>query len=601
MARERLKEVRNINYLSRDFDTIKQSLIENIKQNFPNDFQDFNEASGGMALLEAVAYMGDILSFYIDRRANEPFIQRAIEEKNIISNAEAKGRKPRTSIPAVVDLTLSAVINAATSANSLFTIKKGTRVQTLLEPSISFELLNDVDFSLTANRTLDNDGQAVTASISSVSAIAGSTRSFTTSVGNPVKFLKLTLPDQDINEIISVTASDQTEYYQVDTLAQDTIFVGEENTTSTSGDTPFVLKVRRIPYRFTVEPEIGGGASIRFGSGINNNLEDSEIVPNPEDFVLPTTIRGSVSGFSPALINSQQFLDTKSLGAAPANVSIDIKYRFGGGLLSNVGSNTITKITGLDIEYKNPNFSSVSSTQADFIERNLSVTNPEPAYGGRDRETLLEIRENSAAYYASQQRAVTLQDYQIISMSMPSNYGTVFRSMARKDTANNLGVELMVVSQNTDSQLVAAGNILKNNIETFVKRYKSFADSVRITDGKIVNIGIDFSIVPEPNINANEALLEAFFLLKREFDISRTNFNDFVVIADITSKLQAIRTIRSVASFKITNITGTKDSRSYSNNEFNISTNTTNGIIRFPEDVIWEVKFPNYDIFGRTL
>ena len=43
-------------------------------------------------------------------------------------------------------------------------------------------------------------------------------------MGAPIKFLKVTLPESDINEVISVSASDGSEYYGVDNLARDTIF-----------------------------------------------------------------------------------------------------------------------------------------------------------------------------------------------------------------------------------------------------------------------------------------------------------------------------------------------------------------------------------------
>ena len=57
---------RDINYLSKDFDSIKSDLLDYVKRHFPNDWRDFNDASGGMAILELMAYVGDVLSFNID-------------------------------------------------------------------------------------------------------------------------------------------------------------------------------------------------------------------------------------------------------------------------------------------------------------------------------------------------------------------------------------------------------------------------------------------------------------------------------------------------------------------------------------------------------
>ena len=99
---------RDINYLSKDFDSIKADLIDYVKRHFPNDWRDFNDASGGMALLELMAYVGDILTFNIDRQVNESYISRAIETKNIVSLAQNLGYTPKNQVPAVVNLSVSA-------------------------------------------------------------------------------------------------------------------------------------------------------------------------------------------------------------------------------------------------------------------------------------------------------------------------------------------------------------------------------------------------------------------------------------------------------------------------------------------------------------
>ena len=59
----------NINYLNKDFSSLKSSLIEYTKSYFPDSYRDFNETSPGMMLIEMSAYVGDVLSFYIDNHA----------------------------------------------------------------------------------------------------------------------------------------------------------------------------------------------------------------------------------------------------------------------------------------------------------------------------------------------------------------------------------------------------------------------------------------------------------------------------------------------------------------------------------------------------
>jgi len=592
------KKVRDIRYTSKDFDSIKSDLISFVKQNYPDSWSDFNEASGGMALLDLMAYIGDMMSFYIDRQVNESFINRAVEEKNIIANAKQLGYNPKVPTPAIVSLSISADVNNSISAESMFKILKGSRVRSRYNVNTTFEILEDVDFSSDTNRVISLSDSTLSMSKSGVSAIAGIQKTFRVSIGEASKFLKIKLPDSDITEIVSITGSDNSEWYQVDHLAQDAVFVGEENTSSSSGDIPFILKMKKIPRRYIIEREVGRLTSLTFGPG-TYDYEDSEFIPNPEDYVQPHNLRGSPSGFSPSLISSDSFLSTRSLGLAPRNTDLTIKYRVGGGVDTNVGANVLNAFTNILFSYKNfalylQEYSGIRND----IEKSIKVTNDTPAAGGKDAETFNEIRHNASAEFATQGRCVTLSDYQVRSMTMPSKFGSVFRSYARKDQTNNLGIELIVVSIDSYGKLTTTSNILKNNIETYLRHFKTISDTIRITDAKIVNIGIDFSIVPANNVNNNEALLKAIYLLQNEFSIKNSNLGAYIVKSQLISMLNALDSIIAVPKLEFINLYGTINNRTYSSNIFDMTGNTRKGILYFPKDTIYEVKYLQHDIVG---
>ena len=600
-TRQRPPQLANVNYLSKDFDSIKSDLIDYLRRYFPDDYQDFNEASGGMAILELLAYIGDSMSFYIDRQVNEGFIERAIEDKNVFSLAQNLGYQPKFSRPAVVNLSISAVFSNTTSATSLFTIKKGTKVVTNFEPAVQFETLVDADFSRPEHRVTERINSTQTQySITSVSAIAGSTRTFSYKAGDAVPFLKLTMPDTEITEIVSITSSDGKEYFHVDNLAQGSVFTGNVNTDSSSADAEFVLQYRKVPFRYTTEVGSDTSTSVIFGSG-TTDLEDSEIIPNPEDYVLPPSLRGAPSGFAPAVVDSSNFLKTKGLGYAPRDVNIDIKYRFGGGTRTNVGPRTLNRFSSRIISFNNSNFLTVSASQANDILSTLIVENVEQATGGSDAENRTSIKQNALQFFNSQNRAVTLQDYQVRVLSMPPEFGSVFRSYARKDPENALGVELITIARNSSGFLISPAGVLKNNIESYIQRFKSFSDTVKITEGNIVNIGVDFTILPAPDVNANDALVDCFIALRRIFITENTNFGSNLVIPNYITRLQALEKVRSVVNFKFTNINNNEGNRTYSGYDFNVEANMRNGILYFPEDVCWELKYPNFDIVGRTV
>ena len=98
----------NINYINKDFGTLKNTLIEYAKTYFPNTYKDFNETSPGMMLLEMSAYVGDVLSFYIDQQYREMMLPLAEERKNVINMGKMLGYKTKPIVPAYVDLTFFA-------------------------------------------------------------------------------------------------------------------------------------------------------------------------------------------------------------------------------------------------------------------------------------------------------------------------------------------------------------------------------------------------------------------------------------------------------------------------------------------------------------
>ena len=407
------------------------------------------------------------------------------------------------------------------------------------------------------------------------------------------------MPDTEITEIVSVTSSDGKEYFHVDNLSQGSVFTGNVNTDSSSADASNVLQYRKIPYRYTTSIGADGTTSIVFGSG-TTDLEDSELIPNPEDYVLPPSLRGAPSGFAPSVVDSSNFLKTKGLGYAPRDVNIDIKYRFGGGTDTNVGPRTLDRFVSRIISFNDSNFLTASAAEANTILGSLLVENVEQATGGADAENRTSIKQNALQYFNAQNRAVTLQDYQVRVLSMPPEFGSVFRSYARKDPHNALGVELITIARNAQGFLIPTTGVLKNNIETYISRFKSFSDTVKITDGRICNIGVDFTILPMPDINANDALVDCFIALRRIFITENTNFGSTLVIQNYVARLQTLEKVRSVVNFKITNKNTNEDNRSYNSFDLDIQANTKNAILSFPEDVCWELKYPNFDIVGRT-
>ena len=259
---------RTIRYLNRDFEGLKRDLIEHLRVHFKDSYKDYNEASTGIMLVELMAYVGDQLSFYLDKRFNESFIQTAKETKSVLKHARQLGFKMNVFGKAAaigkVDTFLKVPVTSSNEEiipdmNYAGVIKSGAKL--IGGNGTIYETLSDVDFgnvdinnsSFVSVADRDSSTSVPTSfalKVENVDMKAGETKTTTFTVGDYVSFLTLTIPDSDVLEIIDVRDTDGNKWYEVDYLAQDTIFDSVPNTDSDFVDTPSVVTLISFPHTF---------------------------------------------------------------------------------------------------------------------------------------------------------------------------------------------------------------------------------------------------------------------------------------------------------------------------------------------------------------
>ena len=228
----------NVNYLNKDFTSIKTALMDYAKSYFPDSYRDFNETSPGMMLLEMNAYVGDVLSFYIDKQYQEMLLPLAEERRNIITMAKMFGYKVKPIVPAYVDLTFTSNVNASSrdaskvdySNAGIFNPKK--QVVSSNNTDIIFSTLEHVHFRISGSNDTEtisstaDSGLATAYQLSrTVKAISATEKSLTFQIGSPEKFKKITIPDTNVIDIISCIDSNKNKWYEVDFLAQDKVTI----------------------------------------------------------------------------------------------------------------------------------------------------------------------------------------------------------------------------------------------------------------------------------------------------------------------------------------------------------------------------------------
>jgi hypothetical protein len=616
------KNKRSVKYITKDFAGFRDNLIKYLKSYFPETINDFHPASSGMMLIELNAYVGDVLSFYLDQSFKEVFLDTAVEKKNILNRAKFLGYKPTLKSPSTTYVDVYCVVpsilsNSLYVADTQYALYIGAGMQLSAENSTKFETMESVDFSDNFHSNREDVIYEYSAGVPSkfimkktAQVVAGETKSFTYSVSDPQEYLRIKIPDSNVTDIISVVDSENNKWHEVDYLAQDTIYYETKNTDQTNVEyyqhkeyVPYILRLIRTNKRFTKEIDHLGNVFIRFGAGTSYNMDD-EIISNPYSVSIPI----SGASFTNTVIDPNNYLKTKTLGEAPYNTTFTISYRIGGGTSTNVGSNTINKIEKINVSLSEPNNSLNQASIRQAIQ-SIAVNNPLPANGGSDFESTDKIRNIASSYFAAQNRVVTKEDYIARVLSMPAKYGKISKVYAspsflqqgditkKWNDVNQFGVNLYVLSKDSNNRLTQATNALKNNLKTYLSKYRILTDGINILDGEIINIRIKFRIVALPQYNKNYVLIKCISNIADYFNIDNIEFNQQIVISEIYYILQSIEGVQAVKSVEIENIYG----GNYSNCVYDINANTKNGIVYPSRELsIFEIKYPENDIKGTV-
>ena len=612
---------KNIQYINRDFGEFRASLIDYAKTYFPTTYNDFTPASPGMMFMEMAAYVGDVLSFYLDNQIQETFLQFARQPNNLYELAYMFGYKPNVTQVATTNIDFYQQVPAILSGSTYvpdfsyaLSIADNAVLSSPVSPNIPFITEDPVDFSVSSSGdpteitiySLSGNNPGFFLLKKSRRAISATINTTQFTFGAPQQFSTVDINADRIIGILDVFDTDSNEWYEVDYLAQETIFnsikntnINDPNLSQYSGDTPYLLKLEQIQRRFVTRVIDTGSLQIQFGAGSATDT-DEEIVPNSDNvgIGLPFEKDKLTAAYSPS-----NFLFTKTYGIAPSQTTLTVRYLTGGGVEANVQANSLTNITG-DIQFLNNN---LNVSTANYILTSLAVTNPAAADGGGDGDTIEEIRQNSSANFATQLRNVTQDDYLVRALSMPAKYGVISKAYIEPTKAQSvssgeaLGVlDLYVLSYDFDKKLTTASTALKQNLQTYLSFYRMVNDSITIKDAFIVNIGVNFDIIVLPNFNSNEVLVQCLVALQDYFAIDKWQINQPIVLRDIYILLDRIEGVQTVKNISITNKVGT--SLGYSQYSYDTA-GATSGNVVYPslDPMIFEVKYPNTDIQGRVV
>ena len=615
---------RNIQYINKDFTELRASLVNYARTYFPTTYNDFSPSSPGMMFMEMAAYVGDIMSFYLDNQIQETYLQYARQTNNLYELAYMFGYKPNVTQVATVDLSFYQQVPAISSGGSyvpdysyaLF-IPANTTVSSTDPSNTTFIIEDPVDFSVSSS----GDPTEVTVyQVSSGGSVVDyfllrkirkaisstiNTTSFTFSA--PQQFTTVEISSPNIVGILDIVDSDGNTWYEVDYLAQDTVFdsikntnVNDPNLSQYQGDTPYLLQLKGVQRRFTTRFLNNTTLQLQFGAGTSADT-DEEILPNSDNvgLGLPFEKDKLTTAFSPS-----NFIFTKTYGIAPSNTTLTVRYLTGGGVSANVPANTITSLNTGNIQFLNNN---LNVSTANTVFNSLVINNLAAADGGGDGDTTEEIRQNASSNFATQLRNVTQDDYLVRSLSLPAKYGVIAKAYIEPTKAQSVAsgaaasvLDLYILSFDNESKLRTASVALKQNLSTYLSQYRMVNDSISIKDAFIINIGVNFDIIVLPNFNSNEVLTRCILAMQDFFAIQNWQINEPIILRDLYILLDVIEGVQTVKNITISNKVGT--ALGYSEFAYDTLGATINNVV-YPslDPMIFEVKYPNTDIQGRVV
>jgi len=601
---------KKISYTTRDFQGIRTELINFTKQYYPDVVQNFNDAGVFSVLLDLNAAVNDNLQYQIDRSVQETVLQYAQQKTSIYNLARTYGLKIPGSRPSVALVDFSIVVPANADKEDLRycgILRRGSQVSGAGQP---FETVYDIDFSSPVNAegfpnrlkipNFDSNNRLLNYTITKREVVVnGTTKVFKRVINaNDVRpFFELFLPERNVLGVTSVLLKDGTQYttipqpqeflglenrwYEVKALAEDRVFI--EDPTKPS-DQPGIKVGKYITTntKFITEFTPEGFFKLTFGGG-NTSAEEQ--------------LREFARSGSP--MNLNKYMDNFALGSSlKSNSTIFIQYRIGGGQVTNLGVDVINQIGTVSFYVNGP-----SQTTNNSVVNSLKCTNVTAAIGGSNPPTTEEVRQYVSFNFAAQNRAVTVNDYESIIRTMPSQFGAPGKVSIMEE---NNKIKIKMLSYDTSGNLTEiVSNTLRNNVANYLSNYRMINDYISVETANVIDLAIDITVILDSTQSQGQVITNIINIVSNFFSPVNRELGQNVYIAELKRLIQTENGVISTSNILVYNKVGGEYSSSQTSQEYeNAETRQiklVNETIFAEPNQIYQIRFPNKDITVSVL
>ena len=591
------KKILPIDYTRREFNAIRDDLQQIAKRFYPDTFQDFSEASFGSLMIDAVAYVADQMSFYLDYNVNETFLDTSYQYNNVLRHGRILGYKNQGRPSTYGKVALFVLIPASataigTNTNYIPILKRGSRFTS--DTGLNFVLTENVDFANPKNqvvvaRTDSSTGAPTYYAIKAYgNVVSGFFSQETVNIGDFKRFRRLQLKANNISEIISIKDAQGNEYFEVGYLSQDIVFKELTNNNFKNDNVPSILKPFIVSRKFVAVQE-KTRTFLQFGSG---EAGQSNVAADPQKVALNIFGKSYVTDttFDPSKLSKNQ-----NFGIVPANTTLTIIYRVTNPTNSNVGVGSLNTVSSNRMNFKDR--ADLTNTTVQDVINSLEVSNEEPIVGNVSLPTTGEIKRRIYDTFPTQDRAVTQADYENLTYRMPAKFGSIKKvSVQRDPDSNKRNLNLYVISEDNFGKLTATNSTIKNNLKIWLNNFRMLNDTIDILDPFILNIGIDFVITTTVGANKFDVLEKAMAQLKSKY-AAPYNIGEQFYISEVYQELKKVTGVLDVVKVKL----NSKQGGNYGAASIDINGNLSpdGSYLMVPKNAILEIKFPEVDIRGK--
>ena len=590
---------KKINYISRDFEGIKDELLKFSNKYYPELADDFNDSSVGAWFIDLVSAVGDDISYHTDRIFQETDINSANSRGSVLNMARTNGLKIPGRKSSICEVELSCVLptdatDIAQPDWNYAPIMQRTSI--VSSGNYNYQLTEDVNFAEQfnsdgySNRKIvpsrDGNGNITGYTISkSTIVINGSSKVYRKVISSSdlKPFMEIVLPEDNVMEVESIIFKETADYssspsiyeyfidaeeyrissdavmtyrfFECDSLADQWRFGTEANIDD------YVINDMYNPHKY--EDYTEGGSedtattrTTRYYVGKWKPLTQKFITEYTDNgytkiiFGAGNTYEQLPSGqttYADYIMSKQ--VNNDMLGILPKEGwTMYVLYRVGGGTSTNLGPGAINTITLANIDWGG-NVSETNGTERGKVISSFKVTNLSTALAGKDEPSTEEIKYLMKYNTASQNRAVTVTDYKVKLGQMPSKYGAPFRSCVLE---TNNKIEMDFLGLNSDGQLDSAlPQTLVENVIEYMSHYKQINDYIEIKSGRIYNIGIGVDLFIDKNYNVGNVITNVINKITAYFDVNNHVMGEDIFVGDLEKEITLEDGVLNLISLKI--------------------------------------------------